>query len=105
MLTAVIGQASDHLVDTPDNLSSSLVDMPTVQINAKKIISDLVYKDKLANEWLEADIFSTEKKVYTGNTEWVVVFFNNKADHKTKQKIYVFLSLEGEYIAVNFTGM
>jgi len=105
LLTAALSQAADHPETSVTNHSAVLVDIATARTNAKNIISDLVDNKKLTHDWVEAKIISTEKKVYSGNTEWVVVFFNNKADNKDKQKIYIFLSLAGEYIAVNYTGM
>jgi len=104
LLTAILVQASDHTEQAP-NHSAALVDISTAQTNAKDIISNLINNNKLSHEWIEAKVISTEKKIFSGNTEWVIVFFNSKADNKDKQKIYVFLSLAGEYIAVNFTGM
>lgn len=105
MPTAVQVRASDHIEHTYPNHSAVLIDIPGAQANAKGIIADLIDKKKLTQDWAEAEITSTDKKIYTGNTEWVVVFFNNQADDKDKQTLYIFLSLAGEYIAVNFTGM
>lgn len=36
--------------------------------------------------------------------EWVVIFNNQKISESDKQKLYVFLTLNGEYIAANHTG-
>lgn len=42
--------------------------------------------------------------MFDGDTEWVVVFVNDKIADTDKQKLYVFLTLGGDYIAANYTG-
>ena len=41
-------------------------------------------------------------KKFLSQTEWVVTFTNEK--NVKKKKLYIFLKLNGEYIAANFTG-
>lgn len=35
---------------------------------------------------------------------WLIIFINEKITNTSKQKLYVFLTLAGDYIAANFTG-
>ncbi len=36
--------------------------------------------------------------------EWLVIFNNENITDEEKQTLYVFLTISGEYIAVNYTG-
>ena len=45
-----------------------------------------------------------EKKTFAKGPEWVVSFNNDKIKNKTKQTLYIFYSLNGHYIAANYTG-
>lgn len=80
------------------------VNQETVETNATKIIISLATKNKIDKSWSAIMASSVEKKIFGGNPEWVVVFVNDKITDVAKQKLYVFLTLGGEYIAVNYTG-
>jgi hypothetical protein len=75
-----------------------------VKSNATEIVAALVKRNTLDNSWSSIGASSVEKITVQGNPEWVVVFVNNKAADKGKRKLYVFLTLGGDYIAANFTG-
>ena len=72
--------------------------------SALKIIARLVEDDQLDESWAFVTATSARKIVFKGNREWEVVFVNNKITDPTKQKIYVFLTLSGKHIAVNYSG-
>ena len=76
----------------------------TAEKNAKQAVISLVKSKKLDESWMSAIASGSEKKVFSGHPEWVVSFVNEKEADTEKQKLYVFLSLEGEYIAANYTG-
>ncbi|ATH07325.1 hypothetical protein BIY24_05050 [Halobacteriovorax marinus] len=65
-------------------------------------IQRLVKKGKLDSSWLKSTFNKSEKKVFGKNTEWVVTF-NNKNGLKGKT-LFIFLRLNGDFIAANFTG-
>ena len=44
------------------------------------------------------------KKQVSNRFEWVVSYKNHAVEDKSKQTLYVFLSVTGEYLAANFTG-
>lgn len=80
------------------------VNQATAEKNAQEVILSLVKKNKVAKSWASITASSVKKKVFNNRYEWVVVFVNDKVTDTEKQKLHVFLTLEGEYIAVNHTG-
>ena len=44
------------------------------------------------------------QKTFSNEVEWVVTFKNDKVSDATKQTLYLFFTLDGSYIATNFTG-
>jgi len=80
------------------------VNQATAEKNADKVIASLVKKDKIDNSWSSIKASSIEKKELEGRLEWIVIFNNIKVTNIDKQKLYVFLTIGGEYIAVNYTG-
>lgn len=98
--TAVAGGGHDH----GHSHASGPVNQDTAKASASKIVASLVQRNKLDNSWGSAVVSSIEKKTFKGQPEWVVVFQNNKATDTTKQKLYVFLTIGGDYIAANHSG-
>ena len=82
----------------------SPVNQTTAKENATKIVASFVTKGKLNKSWASITVSSVDKKVFKGNPEWVALFVNNKITDIKKKKLYVFLTLGGEYIAANHTG-
>ncbi len=72
--------------------------------HADDVIDSLIERDKIEKSWGSIKASSVEKQKFDGRTEWVVVYVNEKISNTDKQKLYVFLTLSGEYIAVNHTG-
>jgi preprotein translocase subunit SecF len=81
---------------------------PVSKSEAQKIardsLSQLIQRDAIEKTWSTASLQSAEKKEFGEKMEWVVVFKNEKASNSKEQNLYVFLSLEGQYIAANYTG-
>lgn len=84
--------------------SQTPVDQATAITNAIEIVAELVKSNKLDESWASITASSVEKKVFKGNSEWVAVFVNDNITDTDKRKLYVFLTLGGDYIAANFTG-
>lgn len=76
----------------------------TVEKNAEKVLVSLAERKKLDGSWASITAASAEKKQFNGRSEWVVIFINDNIADTNKQKIYVFMTLAGEYIAANYTG-
>ena len=84
--------------------SHAPVNQATATTNATEIVVALVKRNKLEESWASITPSSVEKKVFNGNPEWVAVFVNDKITDTDKRKLYVFLTLGGDYIAANYTG-
>jgi len=72
--------------------------------NADQVIASLVDREKIEKNWASTKANSVDKKEINGSTEWVVIYINKKITDTEKQKLYVFLTIGGEYIAANYTG-
>ena len=84
--------------------SSTPVSQDKVGVKAAEIVAALVNRNKLDKSWQSIKASSVEKITVQGNPEWVVVFVDKNITDVEKQKLYVFLTLGGDYIAANFTG-
>jgi len=101
-ITAMAGSGHDH--GHGHSHSHTPVNQTTANENATKIVAALVKRNKLDNSWSSITASSIEKITVQGNSEWRVIFVNKKIADAEKQKLYVFLTLGGDYIAANFTG-
>lgn len=81
---------------------------PVTQSKAEDIaanrVSKLADNGKIDSSWKATKVAKSEKKKFGGETEWVITFKNDKISDPTKQTLYVFLTLGGEYLAANYTG-
>lgn len=84
--------------------SHSPVNQATANSKATKIITSFIKKKTLDKSWASTAVSSSEKKTFNGKEEWVVSFINEKVADAKKRKLYVFLTLSGDYIAANYTG-
>jgi hypothetical protein len=64
----------------------------------------LAQKGTIDKSWVGITQGSAAKKTFNHNPEWVVMFKNDKIKDKSKQSLYIFFSLDGHYIAANYTG-
>ncbi len=79
-------------------------DQATAQNNALDAVASLAKRNKIDASWATKEVSSIEKKKFNDRIEWVVIFNNEKISDASKQTLYIFLTLEGDYIAVNYTG-
>lgn len=80
------------------------VNQATANSKATRIISNFIKQKTLNKGWAGTTVSSSEKKTFNGKQEWVVSFVNEKVEDTKKRKLYVFLTLSGDYIAANYTG-
>ena len=104
LLPITVTAGSDHDHDHGHSHSHTPVNQDAAKTNATAIVAALVKRNKLDSSWTSTTASSVEKKSIDGNTEWLIVFINDKITDTSKQKLYVFLTLGGDYIAANFTG-
>ena len=72
--------------------------------NATNVVSNIADKGIIEESWKTVKATSAEQKEFGGQKEWVVIFNNEKVSDAAKQKLYIFLTLEGKYLAANYTG-
>tara|TARA_R110002050_G_scaffold57423_5_gene129179 strand:+ start:93869 stop:94231 length:363 start_codon:yes stop_codon:yes gene_type:complete len=101
---AMAGNQHDHDSDHGHSHSQVAVDDVTASANATNIVATLVEKGKLDKSWASITATSVEKQSFEGKEEWVISFVNAEVTDLAKQKLYVFLAVNGEYIAANYTG-
>ena len=73
-------------------------------MKSTKHVRKLVHNGKIDASWLGANYQSVEQKSFGHGPEWVVAFENKAITDPTKKILYVFFTLNGEYLASNFTG-
>ncbi len=84
--------------------SQTPVNQATAKLNATKVIGALVKRNKLDKSWASVIATSVKKKTFKGNPEWIAVFVNKKINDTAKQKLHVFLTLGGDFVAINYSG-
>lgn len=67
-------------------------------------VKSLIQKGKLDNSWSEAKLLESKQKDFGRGQEWVVSFKNAKEKDTAQQTLHVFYTLNGSYLATNFTG-
>lgn len=72
--------------------------------NASDVVAAIAQKGKIDASWKGIKPSEAKKKTNQYGQEWVVSFTNPKVVDKEKKNLYVFLSLDGQYLAANFTG-
>lgn len=72
--------------------------------NASDVVAALVQKGKIDASWKEVKPTDAKKKKNQYDQEWVVTFNNSKVAKKEQKTLYVFLSLDGQYLGANFSG-
>ena len=71
---------------------------------ARQKLNQLIDKKRIHPSWSAAKVMSVEQKTYGHGPEWVVTFKNRRLGDASKQTLYIFFSLNGHYIAANYTG-
>jgi len=71
---------------------------------AKDSIESLVERKKIPESWSSIKINTLNKKYFKGKEEWIATFINNAIEDIKKTKLYVFITLHGKVLAINYTG-
>ncbi len=95
------GHSHSHGGHSHSHGEKKISKVKTIEIG-KKEIKRLIKLKKLDSSWSSAVHVDSVKKKFSGKTEWVVTFTNEKG--VKGKKLYVFLKLSGKFIAANFTG-
>ncbi|MFK8137681.1 MAG: DUF6488 family protein [Bdellovibrionales bacterium] len=65
-------------------------------------IKRLIKLEKIDPSWSEAVFDKSVKKGFRRKKEWVVTF--NNQNGKKGKKLYIFLKMDGQFVAANFSG-
>ncbi len=98
------GAGHSHDKDGGHSHSSGPISEVNAKSKATRTMQNLVKRGVINKSWTSAKVIKAEKKSFSKGPEWVVSFYNDKEKDKTKQTLYIFYSLDGHYIAANFTG-
>lgn len=71
---------------------------------ATEKVKSLVASGKIDKSWADVKAAGASQKTFGNETEWVVTFKNEKISDPSRQTLYLFFTLDGRYIATNFTG-
>lgn len=71
---------------------------------ATEKLAQFVEAGKIDATWADVKPTSVEQKKYPQGLEWMITFNNDKVSDVTKKTVYMFFSLDGQYIATNYTG-
>ncbi len=97
-LAAIAGAGHDH------GHSHAPVSQSQAERVATENVVRLADSGKIDASWKATAVMNTEKKNFGGELEWVVTFKNEKIDDREKQTLYIFLTMDGKYLAANYTG-
>lgn len=84
--------------------SHGAVSSEAVIMKATEKVKSLAESGKIDKSWAGIKAVGATQKTFANEPEWVVTFKNEKLSDVTKQTLYLFFTLDGGYIATNFTG-
>jgi hypothetical protein len=95
---ALAGPGHDH------SHSHEAIGYIQAETAASKNVARLAGAGKIDESWASIKASKVNQKDFGGGMEWVVTFKNDKIADPDKQTLYVFLRIDGEYLAANYTG-
>jgi hypothetical protein len=101
---APILAGSGHEHDSDGGHSHGPISSDSVINRASKKVNKMAAAGKIDAGWSGVKAASVEQKTYSKGPEWVIMFKNGKINDAAKQTLYLFFSLDGHYIAANYTG-
>jgi len=71
---------------------------------AQTKVTALIEEGKIEQSWNQvSDIKASQQDFGKGN-EWVIKLFNKALEGTGKENLYIFYTLDGNYLATNYTG-
>lgn len=110
LLIAVMGfitpvhAGTGHSHDKDGGHSHGPISASTAKARATKTMLNLAKRGVIDKSWTSIKPAKAENKTFSKGPEWVVSFNNDKIKDKAKQTLYIFYTLNGSYIAANYTG-
>jgi len=104
LIGAPVMAGSGHGHDADGGHSLAPVSKDEAVSRAAKKVKQLADAGKIDTSWSGINAASVEQKTYSKGPEWVITFKNNKISDVAMQSLYLFFSLDGHYIAANYSG-
>ena len=104
LISLVVSVASVHAGAGHSHGPATTINEQEATQRATEIVSIIIQKGKIDKSWGAVESVRAEKKKYQYGYEWVVAFNNPKETDQSRQTLYVFLSLDGQYLGANFSG-
>lgn len=101
LATNVYAHGADHGPSAP--MIEPISEKRALEL-ATNIVESIIQKGKIDKTWVKVKPTEALRKQFSNRFEWVVSFKNPAIEDKSKQILYVFLSVTGEYLAANYTG-
>lgn len=93
------GAGHDHTHAQPAAISKS-----EAEVRAKKTVAAKVAQGKLTKKWLDKSAKKIYQKSFGHGPEWVVEFHDEAAAVVEQRILYVYVSISGKVLGINFTG-
>lgn len=104
LFAAPILAGAGHEHDSDGGHSHGPISSDSAINKASKKVKQLADAGKIDASWSGINAASIDQKIYSKGPEWVITFKNEKINDAAKQTLYLFFSLDGHYIAANYTG-
>lgn len=102
--SAMAGGGHAHGSDGGHSHSQPPVSKDEAISRASKKVNQLATKGVIDETWKDVKAHSATQKRFSKGAEWVITFKNDNVKDSTKQNLYLFFSLDGHYIAANYSG-
>jgi len=99
---ALAGYGGGHSHSNEAPAMVKKVDAKKAEVLARNKIRVLAFQEKIEASWTDSKLASAEVKEIKGKKEWLLTFSNEKG--KKGKTLYIFLRINGEFLAANFTG-
>lgn len=103
-LTLTAGKSHAQIDHHGHKHKTKPIDRAGAEKKASEMKDKFIEKKVIDKSWKDIKVDTSYTEMYDGKEEWVITFKNDKIKDVKKQKLYVFLKIDGRYIAANFTG-
>lgn len=104
ILTLTAGNSHAEINHHGHNHKTEPIDRAAAETKAIEMKNKFIKKKVIDESWKDIKVDTSYTEMYDGKEEWVITFKNDEIKDVKKQKLYVFLKIDGKYIAANFTG-
>lgn len=80
------------------------VSIAEIRKRASQTVISLADAGVIDKSWIGLEENKVEQKLFQQRAEWVVSYYNTRLNDLSKQNLYLFFNLYGEYVAANYSG-